>query len=98
MSEKTMVNKTMIKEIKKSKLSPFAVRRISKAIEHISEMKVSEIRNSGKIQKINIPGHDDVYMYRSSGRERIIFSISDEGKLVHEILTADDIRKLNEVK
>lgn len=94
MAEKTMVPKTLVKEIKKTKISPLTTRRIRLAIEDINTTPIDTLCKSGKVRKLNLQSEDNVYIYRAGVRERVIFSIKDKAKIVRDVITADELIKM----
>lgn len=94
MAEKTMVPKTLVKEIKKTKISPLTTRRIRLAIEDINTTPIDALCKSGKVRKLNLQSEDNVYIYRAGVRERVVFSIKDKAKIVRDVITADELIKM----
>ena len=94
MAEKTMVPKTLVKEIKKTKTSPFTMRRIRLAINDINTSSIEALCKSGRVMKMNLPTQDSVYIYRAGVRERIVFSVKGKNKIVHDVITAHELMKM----
>lgn len=94
MAEKTMIPKALVKELKKTKHSPFTTRRIRLAIEDIHGTSIDVLKRSSKVSKMKIPSEDDVYIYRAGVRERIIFSINGNDKIIRDVITADELFKI----
>lgn len=94
MAEKTMIPKTLVKEIKKTKTSPFTTRRIRLAINDINSSTIDALHKSGKVMKMNLPTVDNVYIYRAGVRERIVFSMKGKDKIIHDVITASELMKM----
>ena len=65
MAEKTMIPKMLVKELKKTKSSPFTTRRIRVAIEDIHVSTIDTLRKSSRVTKMKLPTEDDIYIYRA---------------------------------
>ena len=94
MAEKTMIPKTLVKELKKTKHSPFTTRRIRIAIEDIHASTIDALRKSSRVTKMKLPAEDDIYIYRAGIRDRVIFSIKGADKIIRDVITADDLLKM----
>lgn len=94
MAEKTMIPKSLVKEMKKTKNSPLTTRRIRLAIEDINTSTIDALCKSGRVRKIHVPTEDNVYIYRAGVRERIVFSVKDEVKIVQDVIMADELMKM----
>lgn len=94
MAEKTMIPKALVKEIKKTKTSPFTMRRIRLAINDINTSSVEDLCKSGRVMKMNLPTQDGAYIYRAGVRERVIFTVKGENKIVHDVITAHELLKM----
>lgn len=77
-----------------SKAEVVAVSLLLQYIEDINTTPIDTLCKSGKVRKLNLQSEDNVYIYRSGVRERVIFSIKDKAKIVRDVITADELIKM----
>lgn len=88
---KTVFDKEVVSGIKKSKMSPFRARRLKRAIINISSSNIENLCKSGRVKKLKIQGYEDLYAYRVSSSERIVFSLINGQKIIHDIVDTNKI-------
>lgn len=88
----TVFNKAVIPKIKSSKMSPIKARKFSRAIANIDATPIEIMCKTGKAKKIDVAGQSgNIYMYRVGNRERIIFSVENEKKIVQDLVDVDNL-------
>ena len=88
----TVFNKAVIPKIKSSKMSPIKARKFSRAIATIEATPVEIMCKTGKAKKIDVAGQSgNIYIYRAGNRERVIFSVENEKKIVQDLVDVDNL-------
>ena len=89
----TVFNKAVIPKIKSSKMSPVKARKFSRAIATIDATPIEVMCKTGKAKRIHVAGQSgNVYMYRAGNKERIIFSVENEKKIVQDFVDVDNLQ------
>ena len=91
MMSKVVFDKKIVAGIKQSKISPFQARRLKKAIVDINSSTIESLCKSGRVKKLHVQGQKDLYAYRVSGSDRIVFSATENQKVVHDIVNTNKI-------
>ena len=88
----TFFNKSLTKKIKQSKVSPYKARHLKRAIVEIDTIPVDDLCKTGRAKKLKVAGQDNLYAYRLSSSDRILFSLIDGKKIVHDIVDTDSMK------
>lgn len=75
--------------------TPLHARRLSNAIRQITRMDADTLPKSRRVHRIDINGRDNLFEYRISPYERIIFSIVDKKVIIHDIVDLKNRKSLN---
>lgn len=89
---KMVFNKGILSGIKKSRFSPLQARRLKKAIVDINSSSIESLCKSGRVKKLQNHGQKNLYSYRVSSSERILFSATGEQTIVHDIVNTNNIK------
>ena len=89
MTSKVMIEKSIVKQLKTSNISPVRAKQIIKALHTIDTSKISSMQVTGKVKKLSTDSHIPMYMYRVNLKDRIIFSEMDDKRIIHKIINVD---------
>lgn len=89
----TLFEKSVLKKIKSSEVSPNTLKKLKKAVIDIDSKSIETLCKSGKAVKLQIEGQDHLYAYRVSNTSRIVFSAMHGKKLVHDIVDTDTMKR-----
>ena len=94
MTKKTYIRRVLISDIKKASTSSLYTKRISRAIHNIDTYPVELLCKLGKAKKVTYQDKDNFYIYRVNNHERLLFSITNTHKLIHDLYDANEISLL----
>ena len=89
MTKKAMIDKSIVKLIKTSDISPVRAKQIIKALHTIETSSMNIMRVTGKVKKVSVDSHIPMYMYRVNLKDRIIFSETDDKRIIHKLIDLD---------
>lgn len=89
MTNKALIDKSIVKQIKTSNISPIRARQISNALRTIDTSNIQTMTVTGKIKKLSVNSEFPVYMYRVNLKDRIIFSEIDNKRVIHKLINID---------
>ena len=89
MAKKAMIDKSVVKLLKTSDISPIRAKQIIKALHAIDTSSMNIMRVTGKVKKIAVNSHIPMYMYRVNLKDRIIFSETDDKRIIHKLIDLD---------
>ena len=89
MAKKAMIDKSIVKLLKTSDISPIRAKQIIKALHTIDTSSMNIMRVTGKVKKISVDSHVPMYMYRVNLKDRIIFSELDDRRIIHKLIDLD---------
>ena len=89
MARKTMIDKSIVKLLKTSDISPARAKQIIKALNTIETSRMNIMRVTGKAKKMSIDSKIPLYMYRVNLKDRIIFSETDDKRIIHKLIDLD---------
>ena len=89
MAKKAMIDKSIVKLLKTSDISPDRAKQIIKALHTLNTSSVNIMRVTGKVKKISVDSPVPMYMYRVNLKDRIIFSDTDDRRIIHKLIDLD---------
>ena len=89
----TLLNKNVTKKIKQSTVSPHQARTLKRAIIEIDTTPVEELCKTGRAAKLRVAGHNNLYAYRLSSSNRILFSQMGGKKIIHDIVNTNSMKQ-----
>lgn len=95
MAANTFFEKSVVSEIKNSNMNSIKAKRINRAIVNLDSSSLESLCRAGRVRKMNIKDKNNLYLYRINNRERIVFSVIDGKKVIHDIIDVDSIKSQN---
>ena len=89
MAKKAIIDKAIVRELKTSDISSIRAKQIIKALHAINTSSMNIMRATGKVKKISVDSHSPMYMYRVNLKDRIIFSETDDKRIIHKLIDRD---------
>lgn len=83
---KTLIAKDLEKTIKSSKISSRKKSQIKCAIQDIHDKDLAQLKIFGKVRKMSGKHTIPLYVYRLNPHERIVFSIENGSRKIHDIV------------
>ena len=87
----TFVYNGFITEVKKSNITVRELNKIKRAILDIGNQPLKWLVFTGRVVPFNYRGKK-LYMYRLNYKERLIFSIEDNKRIIYDIVGVNDIK------
>lgn len=89
---KVLLSVAAKQKIANTHLTAIQTKRLKKAIVHIEDTPISQLCQSGVVHKLQVPGVEDLYSYRTGLSKRILFSSSKDGAMIHDIINYKSIK------
>lgn len=86
MAIRILLRKGSSRKLKSTVQSPKQAQRISKAIKQLGSYDLEALQRAGKVKKLKLSNHDNVYVFRVGLNERIIFSPVNGQNVIHDIV------------
>lgn len=94
MARKTYILKALMSDVRNSNMSPLRIKQISRAIHNIDTIPIDVLCKLGKAKRVTYQDKDNYFIYRLNNRERLLFSITGDSKIVHDLFDANEIALL----
>ena len=86
MAIKTLFAKGTARNVKQNGMTVLQKQRLSRAVTDLQNKSISVLSRMGKVRKLKVQGHDNVYVYRMGLYERVIFSPVDGKNIIHDVI------------
>lgn len=87
----TVYKKGLSEKVKKYTDSVHNAKQLKKALMHINNTFPESLCESTKVSRLKTSRHPNLYTYRANNNVRILFSIDNNTKIVHDIINMKDI-------
>ena len=92
MATKTLFERGTAKRVKANGLTLSQQQRLARAVTDLQTKSLSALSRVGKVRKLKVQNHDNVYVYRMGMYERVIFSPVEGKNFIHDVI---DVRTNN---
>ncbi len=86
MATRIVMRKGSSRRLKSTVQSSKQAQRLSKAIKQLGAYDLETLQRAGKVKKLNLSNHDNVYVFRVGLNERIVFSPVNGQNVIHDIV------------
>lgn len=90
MDDQAMLKKGSAKRMRVTVTSSAQARRISRALQILQRVSLSELEQRKLVKKMSVASRGDIYAFRAGPKERIVFSPRDGKILIHDIIDFSD--------